>query len=215
VRVLQREVLDRQWFSSLDEAEVALGRFVDYYNFHRPSGTRGWQTPAERYMGAAFTDRGFGTFRPANISSLDSRRLWLPLPDARCGRELHPAGRPGGRPETLGGDNAPDRVDQTEWPSAREKAIDAGEQTGGGERHDEPAASSLEREHDHHAAERYHAIEGDENSRLNFGGDLGPPHGTRSNAVSVVRPAHRSPRIPTPTASPTLITRKPVRTLLT
>lgn len=70
--VLQREVLDRQWFSGLDEAEGALARFADYYNFHRLSGTLGWQTPAERYLGATFSDRGF-----EHIPALEHLQPWL------------------------------------------------------------------------------------------------------------------------------------------
>jgi hypothetical protein len=57
--VLQSEVLDRRWFTSLAEAESALRSFADYYNFHRLSGTLGWRTPAERYLGVPFADRGF------------------------------------------------------------------------------------------------------------------------------------------------------------
>ena len=52
--MLQREVLDRKWFSSLDEAEVALGRFADYYNFRRLSGTLGWQTAMTWRSGTCF-----------------------------------------------------------------------------------------------------------------------------------------------------------------
>ncbi|HKT83203.1 MAG TPA: integrase core domain-containing protein [Solirubrobacterales bacterium] len=70
--VLQSEVLDRRWFASLDEAELALNRFADYYNFHRLSGTLGWQTPAERYLGTPFTDRGF-----EHIPALEHLQPWL------------------------------------------------------------------------------------------------------------------------------------------
>ncbi len=57
--VLQAEVLDRQRFTSFIEAEAALASFVQYYNYHRLSGVLGWVTPAERYNGTPFTDRGF------------------------------------------------------------------------------------------------------------------------------------------------------------
>ncbi len=43
------EVLDRQRFAS----------FAEYYNYYRLSGTLDWLTPAERYNGTRFTDRGF------------------------------------------------------------------------------------------------------------------------------------------------------------
>jgi hypothetical protein len=59
-------------FTSLGEAETALSRFADYYNFHRLSGTLGWATPAERYLGAPFTDRGF-----EHIPALEHLQQWL------------------------------------------------------------------------------------------------------------------------------------------
>jgi len=70
--VLQSEVLDRHLFSSLAEAEAALRGFADYYNFHRLSGTLGWRTPAERYLGVPFADRGF-----EHIPSLEHLQPWL------------------------------------------------------------------------------------------------------------------------------------------
>ncbi len=38
--MLQSEVLDRHWFTSLAEAESALPSFADYDNFHRLSASR-------------------------------------------------------------------------------------------------------------------------------------------------------------------------------
>jgi len=70
--VLQREVLDRERFSSFHDAETALTRFAEYYNYHRLSGTLGWLTPAERYDGTPFTDRGF-----ENIPTLVNLQNWL------------------------------------------------------------------------------------------------------------------------------------------
>jgi transposase InsO family protein len=70
--VLQSEVLDRHWFTSLAEAERALHSFADYYNFHRLSGTLGWRTPAERYLGVPFADRGF-----EHIPALEHLQPWL------------------------------------------------------------------------------------------------------------------------------------------
>jgi len=70
--ILQGEVLDRELFHGLAQAETALGRFADYYNYHRLSGTLGWRTPAERYDGTPFTDRGF-----QNIPSLIHLQFWL------------------------------------------------------------------------------------------------------------------------------------------
>ncbi len=70
--VLQSEVLDRHWFTSLAEADSALRSFANYYNFHRLSGTLGWRTPAERYLGVPFADRGF-----EHIPTLEHLQLWL------------------------------------------------------------------------------------------------------------------------------------------
>jgi transposase InsO family protein len=70
--VLQSEVLDRQLFGSLDEADAALANFLDYYNYHRLSGVLGWVTPAERYDGTPFSDQGF-----ANIPRLEHLQPWL------------------------------------------------------------------------------------------------------------------------------------------
>lgn len=70
--VLQQEVLDRQRFTSFAHAEAALVGFVQYYNYHRLSGTLGWRTPAERYDGTPFLDRGF-----ENIPALAHLQNWL------------------------------------------------------------------------------------------------------------------------------------------
>src|SRR5713101_3105741 len=69
---LKSEVLDREVFRSLADAEAALDRFVRYYNYHRLHGEIGWLTPAERYDGTPFTDRGFD-----NIPALSHLQGWL------------------------------------------------------------------------------------------------------------------------------------------
>ena len=56
---LKSEVLDREVFRSLEDAEAALDRFIRYYNYHRLHGEIDWLTPAERFDGTPFTDRGF------------------------------------------------------------------------------------------------------------------------------------------------------------
>jgi hypothetical protein len=40
-------------------ADAAVTAYATYYNFHRLSGALGWRTPAERFDGTPFTDRGF------------------------------------------------------------------------------------------------------------------------------------------------------------
>lgn len=69
---LQREVLDREVFRSLADAEAALDRFARYYNYHRLHGEIGWLTPGERFDGTPFTDRGFD-----NIPALRHLVPWL------------------------------------------------------------------------------------------------------------------------------------------
>jgi transposase InsO family protein len=56
---LQAEVLDRQHLADLAAAEVAVTAYATYYNYHRLHGALDWQTPAERFDGTPFTDRGF------------------------------------------------------------------------------------------------------------------------------------------------------------
>ena len=65
-------MLDRQRFANVAEAAAALTRFVDYYNYHQLSGALGCITPAERYNGTPFTDRGF-----ENIPALRHLVAWL------------------------------------------------------------------------------------------------------------------------------------------
>lgn len=70
--ILQAEVLDRKRFTGFAQAESALANFAEYYNYHRLSGVLGWLTPAERYNGTPFKDRGF-----QNIPALAHLQPWL------------------------------------------------------------------------------------------------------------------------------------------
>lgn len=56
---LQAEVLDRQDLADLAAAERAVTAYAGYYNYHRLHGELDWHTPAERFDGTPFTDRGF------------------------------------------------------------------------------------------------------------------------------------------------------------
>ncbi len=56
---LQAEVLDRQHLADLAAADAAVNAYSSYYNYHRLHGGLGWMTPAERFDGTPFTDRGF------------------------------------------------------------------------------------------------------------------------------------------------------------
>lgn len=57
--ILQAEVLDRQHLADLAAAEAAVIAYASYYNYHRLHGALAWSTPAERFDGTPFTDRGF------------------------------------------------------------------------------------------------------------------------------------------------------------
>ena len=95
---LQAEVLDRQHLADLAAAEAAVTAFAGYYNYHRLHGELDWQTPAERFDGTPFTDRGFehvpalaGCRRPARR---DPGRLSLNFTG-----ELHLVARASTKPE--------------------------------------------------------------------------------------------------------------------
>ncbi len=70
--VLQSELLDRELFRTPEAADAALMRFAGYYNYHRLHGELDWQTPAERYDGTPFTDRGF-----EHVPALEHLQGWL------------------------------------------------------------------------------------------------------------------------------------------
>lgn len=70
--VLQAELLDRELFPTPEAAEDGLARFAVYYDYHRLNGAIDWQTPAERYDGTPFTDRGF-----EHVPALEHLHGWL------------------------------------------------------------------------------------------------------------------------------------------
>jgi len=70
--VLQSELLDRELFPTPEAAEEALTRFAVYYDYHRLHGELEWHTPAERYEGVSFTDRGF-----EHVPALEHLQDWL------------------------------------------------------------------------------------------------------------------------------------------
>lgn len=70
--LLQQEVLDREVFRSFQAAEAALLRYATYFNYHRLHGEIGWATPAERFDGTPFTDRGF-----EHVPALEHLQGWL------------------------------------------------------------------------------------------------------------------------------------------
>ena len=53
------ELLETQFFCSLEEAQAALDRFVTEYNYHRLHSALDYNTPASRYLGCSGYDTGF------------------------------------------------------------------------------------------------------------------------------------------------------------
>jgi transposase InsO family protein len=74
--ILQAEVLDRQHLEDLAAAEAAVQAYAGYYNLHRLHGELEWRTPAERFDGTPFTDRGFEHV-PALAAALPQLNRWL------------------------------------------------------------------------------------------------------------------------------------------
>ncbi len=70
--VLQSELLDRELFTDAAIADAALMRFAGYYDYHRLHGELDWHTPAERFDGTPFTDRGFD-----HVPALEHLQVWL------------------------------------------------------------------------------------------------------------------------------------------
>ena len=99
---LQAEVLDRQLLVDLAAAEAAVTAYAGYYNYHRLHGELGWQTPAERFDGTPFTDRGFGACRPWRAWPIYSMRSATASLTMRAGLAPPAALRPswGARPVT-------------------------------------------------------------------------------------------------------------------
>jgi transposase InsO family protein len=70
--VLQAELLDRELFPTPEAADEGLTRFAIYYDYHRLHGELDWHTPAERYDGTPFADRGF-----EHVPALQHLQGWL------------------------------------------------------------------------------------------------------------------------------------------
>jgi transposase InsO family protein len=58
VKTLERELLSRQRFATLEELQAALDQFLIYYNHYRLHSSLGWQPPVSRYVGRAVMVRG-------------------------------------------------------------------------------------------------------------------------------------------------------------
>jgi putative transposase len=60
IKTLDRELLTRHSFETLEELQQALDRYLTYYNNYRLHSSLGWQPPVSRYTGRAMTLRGLG-----------------------------------------------------------------------------------------------------------------------------------------------------------
>jgi transposase InsO family protein len=58
-KTVQRELLDRWFFTSFEQAQEALERMREEYNCHRLHSGIGWRPPASRYLGQRGYDSGF------------------------------------------------------------------------------------------------------------------------------------------------------------
>jgi len=71
-RTLEEELLCRELFTSIKDAQARLNAYVTNYNEHRLHKGIQYQTPACIYLGREFTDRGF-----ENIWGLEHISKWL------------------------------------------------------------------------------------------------------------------------------------------
>ncbi len=55
IKTLNRELLKRHTFDTLEELQAALDNYLVYYNNYRLHSALGWQTPASRYTGCAMS----------------------------------------------------------------------------------------------------------------------------------------------------------------
>jgi len=58
IKTLDRAVLAGHTFGTLQELQVALDRYLTYYNNYRLHAALGWQPPVSRYTGQAMTIKG-------------------------------------------------------------------------------------------------------------------------------------------------------------
>jgi transposase InsO family protein len=57
-KILSRELLERQTFASLGALQLALDRFLTFYNNYRRHSALGWHPPVSRYAGRHLAVRG-------------------------------------------------------------------------------------------------------------------------------------------------------------
>jgi transposase InsO family protein len=73
IKTLNRELLTRHTFDTLEELQAALERYLTFYNNYRLHSALGWQTPVSRYAGRAITIRGLAGIPGLEPMATDSR----------------------------------------------------------------------------------------------------------------------------------------------
>ena len=58
IKILNRELLRRQSFDTLDDLQLALDRYLQFYNNYRLHSSIGWQSPVTRYTGCSIAASG-------------------------------------------------------------------------------------------------------------------------------------------------------------
>ena len=58
IRTLNRELLEKQSFGTLDELQVALDQYLTFYNNYRAHSALNWKPPVTRFAGVSMSMRG-------------------------------------------------------------------------------------------------------------------------------------------------------------
>ncbi len=58
IRTLNRELLKRQTFETVEELQAAINEYLVYYNNYRLHSSLGWKPPVTRFAGRAIVIRG-------------------------------------------------------------------------------------------------------------------------------------------------------------
>jgi transposase InsO family protein len=73
IRTLNRELLERQTFETLDDLQAALDRYLTYYNNYRAHSALGWKPPVTRYAGVAMSVEGLAGIPGIELMAADPR----------------------------------------------------------------------------------------------------------------------------------------------
>jgi transposase InsO family protein len=73
IKILDRELLRKHSFETLEEVQAALDRYLTYYNNYRRHSALGWQPPVSRYTGQRITIRGLAGIPELEAMAVDPR----------------------------------------------------------------------------------------------------------------------------------------------